>query len=77
MNVSLPSSLHDLVLAQVAKGGYGSVSEYIGELVRADCAQASFESEVVKGIESGNSTPMTPEDWTELRDRVERASHGG
>lgn len=70
MNISLPDSLQEFVLNQVAKGCYGSVSEYIGELVRADHAQASFETAVVKGLESGESTPMTADDWSELRRRV-------
>ena len=70
MNISLPDSLQEFVLDQVARGGYGSVSEYIGELVRADRAQASFEAEIVKGLESGESTPMTASDWNELHSRV-------
>ena len=70
MNISLPDHLQEFVLDQVAKGGYGSVSDYIGGLVRADCVQASFEAEIVKGLESGESTPMTASDWSELRSRV-------
>lgn len=70
MNISLPDNLQEFVLSQVAKGAFASVSEYIGELVRADCEQSSLEAEVIKGVESGESTPMTPHDWTELRDRV-------
>lgn len=76
MNISLPDSLQQFVLAQVAKGGYGSVSDYIGELVRADCAHAALEAEVVKGLESGESTPMTPENWSELRNRIRHPEHG-
>lgn len=70
MNISLPDSLQEVVLAQVAKGRYGSVSDYIGELVRADHAQTSLEEEIVKGLESGDSTPLTADNWNELRDRV-------
>ena len=73
MNISLPDSLQEFVLAQVAKGGFGGVSDYIGELVRADRAHAS---EVVEGLESGESTSMTPEDWSELRDRIRRPERG-
>jgi antitoxin ParD1/3/4 len=70
MNISLPDSLHDFVLDQVAKGRYSSASEYIGELVRAERAQASLETEVVEGLQSGEATPMTSDDWNELRRRV-------
>lgn len=70
MNISLPDGLQEVVLAQVAKGGYGSVSDYIGELVRADHAQTSLEAEVIKGLESGASTPLTADNWNDLRGRV-------
>lgn len=70
MNISLPDGLQEVVLAQVAKGGYGSVSDYIGELVRADHAQTSLEAEVIKGLESGDSTPLTADNWNDLRGRV-------
>jgi antitoxin ParD1/3/4 len=73
MNIFLPDSVQEFVLAQVATGGYGSVSDYIGELVRADRAQRSLEAEVIKGLESGESTPMAPEEWSELRNRTRRA----
>jgi antitoxin ParD1/3/4 len=77
MTISLPDSLQEFVLAQVAKGGYGSVSEYIGELVRADHLQASFEAEVVAGLDSGDSTPMTAADWSELRSQVRPSTSRG
>ena len=76
MNISLPANLQEFVFAQVAKGGYGSVSEYIGKLVRADHAQASLDAEVVKGLQSGESTPMTSADWNELRNRIPHTKHG-
>lgn len=38
MSISLPDNLHEFVLDQVAKGGYGSVHDYIRELVRRQTA---------------------------------------
>lgn len=70
MNISLPDSMQEFVLAQAARGGYGSVSDYIGELVRADHAQSALEAEVVKGLASGESTPLAAADFDELRGRV-------
>jgi len=75
MNIALPESIKEFVEQQVQRGGYHSVSEYVGELIRADWkekARQGLESEVLKGIQSGSSTPMTPEDWQELRDEVRR-----
>ena len=76
MNISLPDSLQEFILAQVASGGYGSVSDYIGELVRADHAHTSLEAEVIKGLESGEPTPMTSADWSALRDRIRLSEPG-
>ena len=74
MDISLPVHLQEFVLAQVAKGAYTSPSEYVSELVRADRAQASLEAEVIKGLESGESTPMRPDEWNDLRKRIRNAA---
>jgi antitoxin ParD1/3/4 len=70
MNIALPEALKTFVQHQVEEGGYSSVSEYMRELIRADQrrqALAAIEAEIVKGLESGASTPMTAEDWQALR----------
>jgi antitoxin ParD1/3/4 len=36
MNISLPDSLKSFVDEQVAERGYGTSSEYVRELIRAD-----------------------------------------
>jgi Arc/MetJ-type ribon-helix-helix transcriptional regulator len=36
MNIALPGPLKGYVRARVSEGGYGSVSEYVRELIRAD-----------------------------------------
>ena len=77
MNIALPAPLKQFVQEQVQRGGYGSVSEYIRDLIRSDQrekARQALEAEILKGLESGNPTPMTPEDWAEIRAEV-RARH--
>ena len=62
MNISLPDSLKEFVQVQVSEGGYSNASEYVGELISADQKQkawAVLEAEVLKGIRSGKSEPMT------------------
>ncbi|MEH1892386.1 MAG: type II toxin-antitoxin system ParD family antitoxin [Nostoc sp.] len=54
-------------------GGYSSVSEYFRELVRQDQKrQAAEHLEVIllEGLNSGNTTEMTPEDWEDIRQAV-------
>ena len=79
MNVALPDSLKEFVHKRVADGGYSTVSEYIRGLIRTDqktLAREQLEAELMKGIQSGPATDMTPDDWeqlrTKLRERVEK-----
>ena len=75
MNIALPENLKSFVQHQVETGGYSSVSEYIRELIRKDQkekARDALEAEILKGLESGEPTPMTAEDWTAIRDEVRR-----
>ena len=73
MNIALPESLKEFVQDRVSKGGYSSVSEYVRELIRADQKQLAreiLESEILKGLQSGESTPMTQGDWDDLREKL-------
>jgi antitoxin ParD1/3/4 len=73
LNIALPETLKELVLTRVSEGGYNSVSDYVGELVRADQKQkalAVLQAEVLKGLRSGPAEPMTEKDWAEIRSRL-------
>jgi antitoxin ParD1/3/4 len=74
MNVSLPEALKSYVEKQVTYGGYGTVSEYLRELIREDKkrkAQERLESFVLEGLDSGEPVPVTPEFWQALWGRVD------
>lgn len=73
MNFTLPESLRDFIEEQVRTCGYGSVSEYLRELIRdaqKRKADERLEALLLEGLESGASTPMTTQDWEELRREV-------
>jgi antitoxin ParD1/3/4 len=75
MNISLPDSMRQFVEGQVAQGGYGTVSEYFRELVRGEKkrqAQEQLEQLLLAGLKSGEATPMTDKDWTDIRAEVRR-----
>jgi len=81
MNIALSASMKAFVQSQVAKGDYSSASEYVRSLIRTDQrrrAEEALEAEIVKGLNSGESTPMTPNDWEEIRREVRkrRATRG-
>jgi antitoxin ParD1/3/4 len=75
MNIALPSGMTEFVQLRVSTVGYGSVSEYVRELIRADqkqSAMAVLESELLKGIQSGPAVRMFAKDWSEIRAEVKK-----
>ena len=73
INISLPDSMRDYVEEQVGKGNYSTVSEYFRELVRQDQkrkAQEHLEAIVMQGLGSGAATPITAQDWEDIRQAV-------
>lgn len=70
MNISLPESMREWIEETIAKHGYGTVSEYIRELVRQDQkikAKKALEERLLEALDSGPATPMTKADWDKLR----------
>jgi antitoxin ParD1/3/4 len=70
MNISLPEQLKEFVDNQVGSGRYSSVSEYIRDLIRDDekrKAQDRLEALLMEGVQSGEPTEMTRQDWDDIR----------
>jgi antitoxin ParD1/3/4 len=70
MNISLPDQLKEFVDNQVGSGRYSTVSDYVRDLIRDDekrAAQEKLEALLVEGIQSGEPTEMTRQDWDEIR----------
>ncbi|MBE9208929.1 type II toxin-antitoxin system ParD family antitoxin [Nostoc sp. LEGE 06077] len=73
INISLPDAMRTYIEEQVAAGSYSSVSEYFRELVRQDQkrqAAERLEAMLLEGLNSGNATEMTPDDWEDIRQAV-------
>ena len=69
MNISLPEPLKQFVDGQILTGRYGSASEYVRELIRADekrKAEDLLEAKLLEGLNSAES-PLTPADWSAIR----------
>jgi antitoxin ParD1/3/4 len=69
MNISLPDPLKEFVDHQIAEGRYGSVSEYIRDLIRNDerrKAEERLESLLLEGLES-EETELTKRDFDDIR----------
>ncbi|MDJ0733368.1 MAG: type II toxin-antitoxin system ParD family antitoxin [Nostocaceae cyanobacterium] len=73
INISLPDGMRAYVEEQVAHGGYSTISEYFRELVRQDQkrkAKERLENLLLEGLNSGNATPLTEQDWDDIRQAV-------
>jgi antitoxin ParD1/3/4 len=73
INISLPDAMRDYVEEQVANGSYSTISEYFRELVRQDRerkAQERLESLLLEGLTSGSASPITAQDWQDIRQAV-------
>ena len=65
--------MRDYIEEQVAQGGYSSASEYFRELVRQDQklrANERLQTMLLEGLNSGNATEMTAQDWEDIRQAV-------
>ncbi len=70
MNISLPDRLKEFVDGQVQAGRYSSVSEYVRDLIRDDekrKALEKLETMLMEGLQSGEPTEMTRQDWSDIR----------
>jgi len=75
MNISLPDSMRDFVEITLNDDGYGSASEYVRELIRADQKrreQQRLEKTLLERLSSKEDETFTMDDVrTEVRRRLE------
>jgi antitoxin ParD1/3/4 len=72
MNIYLPAPLEQFVDEQMARGRFGSVSEYVSALIRADDEQKSeerLEALLLEGFGS-QDVSLTSEDWASMREEA-------
>ena len=75
LNIFLPDTLGEFVQETVTRDGYGTASDYLRDLIHEDQrrkAQEKLDSLLQEGLDSGPSTPMTPQDWNEIRLEMRR-----
>jgi len=76
MNISLPDALKSFVDEQVAGRGYGTSSEYIRALIRADQDRQHLRTLLLEGAASPATTPADDAYFDGLRDQVRQARTG-
>ena len=73
MNISLPDSLKSFVDEQVAGRGYGTSSEYVRELIRADQDRQRLRELLLDGAASPPGAIADDAYFDGLRDRARQA----
>jgi antitoxin ParD1/3/4 len=70
IDITVPESIRACIEAEIARGGYKSVSEYLCDLVRhamEDTPQRKLETLLLEGLDSGPGEEVTPEMWERMR----------
>jgi len=68
--VTLPEPIRHWVESQARAGGYSTVSDYVRHLLETEqrrLINSEIDAQLHAGLDSGPATPMTPADWTRLR----------
>lgn len=74
-SVSLPSKHRSWVEARIESGGYGTISDYIVELIRRDqkgVARKALEKKLVAALDSGRPVAADPSYWKRKHTALER-----
>lgn len=72
-HIRLPEPLGEFVNKQLAKGAFQDANEYFTALVEAAQVESNKQrlaKLVEEGLASGPATPMTKDDWQNIRQRV-------
>ena len=72
MNISLPASLKSFVDEQVTQRGYGTISEYVRELIRKDADVLRLRGMLLQGAASTPAAPVDASYFSTLRERVKK-----
>ena len=69
LNISLPDSMRQFVTNKIESDGYGTISEYVRELIRADqkAEDARFDNLIAESYASRTPSMLTKDDITEAR----------
>lgn len=73
-NVSLPDTLKDYVQERVDAGHYGTASDFVGDLIRADMRRRGrerLERLLLEGLASGEAEDVTEETLSQMEREAE------
>jgi antitoxin ParD1/3/4 len=75
ITIDLPESLKAFVEEQAVRNGYDGPDAFIRALIREaqrSVGEEDVEAKLIEALESGPATPMTRNDWDEIRAEVHK-----
>jgi len=78
MNIEIPASAESLAIKNAAAAGFADVGEYVVNLIVTDgggvpeeaLSDPYYEELVIAGLNSGTTTPLTKDDFDEIRNSI-------
>jgi antitoxin ParD1/3/4 len=72
LNISLPETMREFVEQKIDQEGYGTISEYIRELIRVEQRKdaAQFDLLILEALKSGETSALTKSDINAARNAV-------
>jgi len=73
LNISLPATLQQWLEEQIDRGGFGTASEYIRQLIREERKRQTrvfVEKKLQEALDSGEPKAVTSATWKETEKRV-------
>ncbi len=73
-DISVPDTIRDWIRTRVEAGGYASVSDYVGDLIRRDKSESDRQDALMaaltEGEDSGVSARQVPEIWAAVKNEL-------
>jgi antitoxin ParD1/3/4 len=72
MNISLPDSLKSFVDEQIAERGFGTISEYVRELIRKEQDRSQLRAVFLEAAASPVVAEIGPAYFAQVRERIRK-----
>jgi len=73
LTVTLPADMKEFVEGEARAAGFATADEYVRAVLRNEQqrkAREKIDGLLLEGVHSGPASPMTPQDWDEIRSEV-------
>lgn len=72
VSIIFPTATKSWQQRQSKRSGFGTVSDFIRDLVHKEQERNKIEKKLLSSLDSGPATPWTENDWQELQDIIDK-----